>query len=131
MLTLLFYGQDGSAAKTHAASLRIGDMRVRPIHAEVCFLRQAADHIEFMPDVSHGERERLCGLFDVPMQAPGAPALPPPPPAPVDPLADLGNDWRSRNDLRALAASISGRAVENAKQAVQVIETELAKRAAK
>lgn len=66
-----------------------------------------------------------------PSAPPPAPALPPPPPAPADPLAGLGDDWRTRDDLRALAASVSGRAVENKKQAVEVIEAELAKRAAK
>jgi hypothetical protein len=56
--------------------------------------------------------------------------LPPLPPAPVDSLAALPADWRSQEPatLRALAATVSGRTVENKAQAVAVIEAALAKR---
>lgn len=64
---------------------------------------------------------------------PPAPALPPLPSAPLppaDPLVVLAADWRSQDagPLRKLAATVSGRTVENKAQAVQVIEAALAKR---
>ena len=65
---------------------------------------------------------------------PGEIAPPPPAavasPAPVDPLANLPADWRKGEPkaLRDLAASLTGRSVENKAQAVSVIEAELAKR---
>lgn len=60
-----------------------------------------------------------------------APALPPLPGPPADPLDNLAADWRERDDLKKLAAAVSGgRSVENKAQAIAVIEAELAKRAA-
>jgi hypothetical protein len=56
--------------------------------------------------------------------------LPPPPPGAVDPLDGLGVDWKSKDaaELKKLAEVVSGRAVENKKQAVEVIEAALAAR---
>lgn len=69
--------------------------------------------------------------------APHASITPPPavtpPPGESDPLADLPADWKEHGkaeDLKKVAAAISGRAVENRKQAIEVIEAEQAKRAA-
>lgn len=60
------------------------------------------------------------------------PALPAPPgpPQPADPLADLSPDWRKGDagELRKLAASVSGRTVDNKTQAIAVIEAALAAR---
>lgn len=65
-----------------------------------------------------------------PPPAPALPPLPPAPTAPADPLVSLPADWRSQDaaPLRKLAATVSGRTVENKAQAVQVIEAALAKR---
>jgi hypothetical protein len=59
--------------------------------------------------------------------APALPPLPPAPPVPADPLANLPTYWRESDAaaLRKLAATISGRAVENKAQAIQVIEAAL------
>lgn len=67
--------------------------------------------------------------FDA-VPVPALPPLPVLPPAPVDPLAGLAKDWREGDagPLRKLAATVSGRTVENKAQAVAVIEAELAKR---
>lgn len=67
--------------------------------------------------------------YDVPPPPPGPVVPPPAKAAPVDPLANLPPDWRTK-DARKIAAAVSGRAVENNAQAIQVIEAELAKRAA-
>jgi hypothetical protein len=68
--------------------------------------------------------------FVEPPPAPVLPPLPRAPVAPADPLAALPADWRTQDagPLRKLAATVSGRAVENKAQAVAVIEAELAKR---
>lgn len=68
--------------------------------------------------------------YIAPLPPPPTAALPPPPAAPVDPLADLGADWRKRDDLRQIAAAVSGgRSVENKAQAIAVIEAALKARA--
>jgi hypothetical protein len=69
--------------------------------------------------------------FVEPLPAPPAPVLPPPPPAPADPLASLLKEWREQDygTLRGIALAVTKRVPENRKQAVQMIEQELAKRA--
>lgn len=52
-------------------------------------------------------------------------AVPPPPVSPVNPLDSLGKNWRDRDDLRMIAASVIGRTVENKRQAIEVIEAAL------
>lgn len=65
---------------------------------------------------------------DAPPPPPPVP-LPPLPPGVVNPLDNLGADWKKRDDLKALAAAVSGgRAVENKAQAIEVIEAALAAR---
>ena len=65
--------------------------------------------------------------FVEPPAAPVLPPLPIPPPPPADPLAALAKDWRDQDagPLRTLAAVVSGRAVENKRQAIDVIEAAL------
>ena len=128
-IVLLFYGQDGAAAKTKAAELHTSERKVRPIHAEVCLSPQQASALRFMPDVPDYERARLVALFPGVQVLSDSLPLPPPPP-PVDPLANLAPDWRNRPDVKDIAAAVGGRAVENKKQAIEVIEAALAKRAA-
>lgn len=125
---LLFYGQDGAAAKVKAAEMTGDDKetRVRPIHAEVCITSYKVQAIEFMPDVPEYERKRLLELFGYEV----TPALVPPPPPPLlppDPLKTLPADWRTNDDVdvRKIAAAVSGRTVENRDQAVAVIEEKL------
>lgn len=68
--------------------------------------------------------------FDAPPPPPAAPPPPPPPPPPVDALAVLPADWREwpSTKLRELAVSVTGRTPEDGKQAVEMIDAELAKR---
>ena len=70
--------------------------------------------------------------FDEPPAPPPPPFVPPAPPPPVDPLADLPADWSTKlsaDQLKSIAVAATGRAVENRKQAIEVITEELAKRA--
>lgn len=65
------------------------------------------------------------------VDAPPVIAPPPlePPPAPPSPLDSLPENWKdkaSTEDLKRIAAAVSGRAVENRKQAIDVIEQALA-----
>lgn len=58
--------------------------------------------------------------------------LPPPPPLPADPLAALPKNWRDSMkfaDLRGLVEKVAGRTPEDRRQAVELIEAELRKRA--
>jgi hypothetical protein len=71
--------------------------------------------------------------YDEPAPLPPVPGPLPPPPGPVDPLADLGADWKNKDaaELKKLAEVVSGgRAVENKRQAVEVIEAALKARGA-
>jgi hypothetical protein len=65
-----------------------------------------------------------------PAVLPPPPIPPPPPPAPAHPLDALAKDWQTGDaaELKRLAAAVSGRAVENKAQAVQVINAALAAR---
>lgn len=67
-------------------------------------------------------------LFEPPAAAPLPLPPPPPPPVVVDPLAEMVGDWQSFEParLKQVAAAVSGRAVENKAQAVQVIQAALA-----
>jgi hypothetical protein len=65
------------------------------------------------------------------VEAPPAFVPPPPPgnPPPPGPLDGLPADWKEKSktdDLKAIAAAVAGRTVENRKQAVEVIEEALA-----
>jgi hypothetical protein len=67
-------------------------------------------------------------LFIPPLMPPPGPPVPPPPAVPPSPLDALKEDWRDGDvaELKAIAAAITGRAVENKDQAVAVIEAALA-----
>lgn len=70
--------------------------------------------------------------FNEPPASPPPPFVAPPPPRIADPLADLGADWATKlpaDRLKEIAVAATGRAVENRKQAVEVIAEELTKRA--
>jgi hypothetical protein len=66
------------------------------------------------------------------------PLLPPPGPPPVaagsvppGPLDALGSDWQNGDvaEMKAIAAAVSGRAVDNKAQAIEVIDAALVARA--
>ncbi len=127
-LTLIFFGVDGEAAKKDAIEIRIrgGSAQLRHAYAwdGAC---EPCEHVSIMSDVSDRDRERLTNVFAA--QLLPADAAPPPPP-PFDPLADLGDKWRERKDIRELAATVAGgRAVENKAQAIAIIEDALKARA--
>jgi hypothetical protein len=67
--------------------------------------------------------------YDAPPPPPPGPALPPPPPLPpAGPLDNLPANWRDKSpkELRDIAFAVSGRAVENKVQALEVIEAAIA-----
>jgi len=122
-LTLIFFGADGEAAKKDAIEIRVrgGSAQLRHAYAwdgefEPC------DHVVLMPDVSEHAAARLTNVYAAQL-APTGNAVPPPPP--FDPLADLGNKWRERKDVTAIAAAVAGRAVDDKAQAVAIIEEAL------
>lgn len=126
---ILFYAEDGAAAKAKVLDARAAGKKMRAAHCIACHDAEPVDGIEFMPDVTAYERKRLRALFGV---TEGVPLPPPPPPPPVDALANLPKDWRNgkTKELTAIATSIDGRAPENREQAIQLIDAALAARAA-
>jgi hypothetical protein len=123
-LTLIFYGTDGDAAKALAGTIRKdgGSAQLRHAYAfdgEV----EPADRVALLPCVTPHDVTRLKAAFGDKVAPAGLP-LPPPPP----PLVSIPEGWRKLPvpELKALAASVGGRAVENADQAVQVIQAALA-----
>jgi hypothetical protein len=69
-------------------------------------------------------------IFDAPPAPPPPPGAPPPPPGSGDPLDGLAENWREDHGarLKSIALAVSGRAVENKAQAIEVIEAALAAR---
>jgi hypothetical protein len=69
-------------------------------------------------------------IFDAPPAPPPPPGAPPPPPGSEDPLDGLAENWRDDHGarLKSIALAVSGRAVENKAQAIEVIEAALAAR---
>lgn len=135
-LSLVFYGKDGDAAKIIAAKIRKdgGSAQLRHAYAfdgtsETC------DQAVLLSDVSAFDKDRIVAVYGervVSVPSDGV-ALPPPPALlPPDPIAALPADWRTRDalELKSWAASISGRAVDNATQAVEVIDAAIAAKAA-
>lgn len=121
----LFYHDNAAAAVARGKELRTGKTQVSVTHTLACSEADAVDGIDFMPDVPAFERQRLCKLFDV---VDGAPAVPPPPGPPPNPLDGLSEDWKSQggpDELKKIAAALSGRAMDNREQAVAVIEAAL------
>lgn len=133
-LTLIFVGNDGVAAKELAAKLRLEKGVAAHLRSAVGFVAseiEQCDRVVVMSDVADFETKRIKAAYGERVARSGS-TLPPLPPPPVaDPLANLAPDWRSRDDLKSLAAAVSGgRAVENKRQAVEVIEAALKARAA-
>lgn len=126
-LTLIFVGEDGAAAKAAAVKIRLekgagAQLRSASMVGEV----EPCDRVVIMPDVPDHDRTRIKAVYGDKITIPGLNLPPLPPPPVVDPLANLAADWRSRDDLKSIAASVSGgRAVENKRQAIEVIEAAL------
>lgn len=133
--TIVFYGTNGNAAKEHGAKIRAEGNYAQLRHAEAFNgEKEPCDAVVMLPCVTDYDAKRLVTVYGAIAARLGVPVLPPPPPVPVHPLDKLPPNWRAMEgpELRKIAAAVSGgRAVENAKQAIQVIESELAKRAAK
>lgn len=68
--------------------------------------------------------------YEAPAAPPPPPPAPPPPPGSDNPLDGLAADWREDHGarLKSIALAVSGRAVENKAQAIEVIEAALAAR---
>jgi hypothetical protein len=130
-LTIFYYERDGDAAKAAAAKIRAGKTAamLRDVNgfddvAEPC------DRVITMPCVGASAKMRLQNAYGaerVQFLDQGS-ALPPPPPPlappPVDPLASLPANWRrmSTIELKSIAAALTGRTVENAEQAREIIQ---------
>jgi len=75
-IALIFFGEDGQAAKQRAAELRNGltDAFVRQATA---FIGEAekADRVVIMPDVPRGEAERIAKVYGEKVDGAPAPAL--------------------------------------------------------
>lgn len=126
---LIFYGTDGGIAKTSAALLRKEKGATAMIRHAPEFAGEAepADRVVLLSCVTPFDAGRIAAVYGDRVTRSGS-ALPPLPPVPpvVDPLANLAPDWRTRDDVKQIAASVSGgRAVENKRQAVEVIEAAL------
>lgn len=129
--TLIFFGRDSAAAKELAAKTRQagGAAFVRDVAALGGEL-ESAERVLLLPCVTPLDALRVREAYGA-IVAPVGVLLPPPPPP--DPLGNLPQDWHGKDTkwLRDLAASVSGRAVENKVQAIQVISQALAKRSSK
>jgi hypothetical protein len=129
VVTLVFYGADGAAAKAAAAKIRAetnGPALLRDARAFYGDADEPCARVVLMPDVSEYDAAKLRAAYGDRVAKAGMPLPPPPPPPPFDPLANLAPDWRKRDDLRQLAAAVSGgRSVENKAQAIAVIEAAL------
>lgn len=120
---LIFYGEQGDAAKAKAAELRKGKdgRKARAVHCYACREAEAASSIDFMPDVPVQERARLTELFKMAPPLPGAELPPPPPPSP---FAGLEVGWRKStktSELVKIAQAVTGRTPENREQAISII----------
>lgn len=62
-MKIIIYGKDGDAAKVRTKELRIQKVHLVLLQAEACTEAEECDELEFMPDVSAYERERLNVLF--------------------------------------------------------------------
>lgn len=132
VITLVFYGVDGSAAKDAANKIRTETSGPALVRAAPAFegSQEPCSRVVLMPCVSGQDAKRLAAVYGDRVVKAGVSLPPPPPPPPFDPLASLAPNWRNRNDLRELAASVSGgRSVENKTQAIEVIEAALKARA--
>jgi hypothetical protein len=133
LIHLIFYGTDGDAAKAAAVAARKEKSVTAMVRHAQAFAGEAepADRVVLLPCVTLFDAGRIRATYGERVANAGS-ALPPLPPVPVvNPLDNLAADWRSRDDLKSLAASVSGgRAVENKRQAIEVIEAALKARAA-
>jgi hypothetical protein len=98
---------------------------------------EPCDRVITMPCVGASAKMRLQNAYGaerVQFLDQGSTALPPPPPPPplapppVDPLASLPANWRrmSTIELKSIAAALTGRTVENAEQAREIIQAAIA-----
>ena len=132
LIHLIFYGSNGDAAKVEAATARKEKSVTALVRHAQAFAGEAepADRVVLLADVTDFDAGRIRATYGDRVVNAGS-ALPPLPPVPpADPLANLAPDWRTRDDVKQIAASVSGgRAVENKRQAVEVIEAALKARA--
>jgi hypothetical protein len=65
-MRIVFYGSNGAEAKAHTHNLRTnpeGKISCQLRHAQEVRDAEKADEIEFMPDVSDYDRERITALY--------------------------------------------------------------------
>jgi hypothetical protein len=133
---LFFFSRDAESAKRLAAKHRKTEGPAFIRDAAALVTSEPAEPVEVvfvLPCVADIDTHRIAEIYGDKVKA--TEGIPPPPPAapppPGDALATLSADWqttRSTKELKQIAASISGRAVENRVQAVEVIEAEVARR---
>lgn len=134
---LFFYGSDGNAAKAAAAAHRKTEGPAFVRHAEAFRVSdpvEPVDAVYVLPCVDDFGRKQIASVYGDKVKTSDAIApLPAPPPSTDDPLAALPADWQqtvATKQLKSIAAAISGRTVDNRPQAIEVIDAEIARRAA-
>lgn len=133
---LFFYSRDGATAVRLAEQYRKTEGNGYVRDATVFRADEPAELVDIvfaLPCVADAEMKRIASVYGDKMKVPDVVSAPPPavPPPPGDALASLSADWettRSTKELKQIAATIEGRAVENRAQAVDVIKAEVAKR---
>lgn len=133
--TIIFYGRDGSAAKALAVKIRSEGAHAQLRHAEAFTgEKEPCDRVVTLSCVSALEAARIAKVYGdtvVPLTTSASLPPPPPPGPPPNPLDGLAEDWKTQSgtdDLKKIAAAISGRSVDNRAQAVAVIEAALVAR---
>lgn len=130
--SLIFYGEDGDAAKVAAAGIRKegGVAQLRHAYA-FDGEKETADRIVMLPCVSAHDQARITAVYGDIVVASKPNAVLPPPPSPgppPSPLDGLAANWKTQgtsDELKKIAAALSGRAMDNREQAVAVIEAAL------
>lgn len=122
-MKIIFYGSKGQDAKEYAADIRKSGIRCKVVQADACREAEPCEDIEFL-DVQESEKNRLLRLFgfDKPMEAETA----------SENVIPIPEDWQalSWQQLRRLAGKLTDKAVINKREASEVIEAELNRRAA-
>lgn len=122
-MKIIFYGTRGQEAKEYAARLRLSEVRCKVVQADACKEQEPCDDLEFL-DVSESEKNRLLRLFgfsnpaEIVQQSESVVSIP--------------DDWQAMSwqQLRRLAGKLTDKAIINKREASEVIEAELKRRAA-
>lgn len=133
--TMIFYGRDSIAAKELAVKIRASGAHAQLRHAEAFNdEKEPCERVVTLSCVNDIEAARIGKVYGelvVPLNPTASLPPPPPPGPPPSPLDGLAANWKSQSgadELKKIAAAVSGRSVDNREQAVAVIEAALAAR---